>query len=115
MSDPMPYISPAEAMKMQASSKVLMLDVRSAAEIMQSGTVRGALCIPAIEVYTKAKPNSDHFEKRFAEAETIIVFCAVGARSEAVAHTLARLGYGDVRNMKRFGDWVAAGGPVQMV
>ncbi len=115
MSDPYPTITPAEAMQLQATSKVLMLDVRSVAEISQSGTVRGALCIPAIEVYTKARPRSDHFDKRFAEAKTIIVFCAVGARSEAVAQTLVRLGYADVRNMKRFGDWVAAGGAVQQV
>jgi rhodanese-related sulfurtransferase len=114
MSDPLPVITPAEAMRLQASSKVMMLDVRSAIEIVQSGTVRGALCIPAIEVYTKAKPSSAHFDKRFAEADTIIVFCAVGARSEAVVHTLLRLGYADVRNMKRFGDWIAAGGAVQV-
>ena len=113
MADPLTIIAPAEAMQLQASSKVLMLDVRSVTEIAQSGTVRGALCIPAIEVYTKAKPTSAHFDRRFTEADAIIVFCAVGARSEAVVHTLTRLGYPNVLNMKRFGDWVAAGGAIQ--
>lgn len=113
MSVPVPSISAPEAMALQKSAKVLMLDVRSALEINQTGTVKGALCIPAIDVYPKARPTSPTFDPKFEQAETIIVFCAVGARSEAVGVSLLRLGYTDVRNMKRFSDWVAAGGAVQ--
>ncbi|MCF8486729.1 MAG: rhodanese-like domain-containing protein [Rhodobacteraceae bacterium] len=113
MSVPVPSISAPEAMALQKSAKVLMLDVRSALEINHSGTAKGAMCIPAIDVYPRARPASPKFDTKFTQAETIIVFCAVGARSEAVCVSLLRLGYQDVRNMKRFSDWVAAGGAVQ--
>lgn len=113
MSVPVPSISAPEAMALQKSANVLMLDVRSALEINHSGTVEGAMCIPAIDVYPRARPASPKFDTKFTQAETIIVFCAVGARSEAVCVSLLRLGYQDVRNMKRFSDWVAAGGAVQ--
>ena len=108
-------ISAHELMALQKSSNVLVLDVRSATEISKTGTIPGAACIPAIDVFRKAQPTSVKFDARFSEADTIVVFCAVGIRSEAVAQTLRGLGYANVRNMSRFSEWVDAGGRVQPV
>lgn len=108
-------ISALDLMELQKSSNVLILDVRSAPEISKSGTIPGAVCIPAIDVFRKAQPTSVKFDARFSEADTIVVFCAVGIRSEAVAQTLRGLGYNNVRNMNRFAEWIDAGGDVQTV
>lgn len=70
--------------------KVFLLDVRTPEEFRQ-GRIPGATLIPIGE-----------FERRFREVPAnrpIIVFCAVGSRSRAVAQYLARQGVKEVYNM----------------
>ena len=105
-------IAPNELKTLIDAKKALVLDVRSNSEIERTGTIPGAICIPAVEVRRRARPDSNEFDPVFADAKTIVVFCAIGARSAAVAEVLVEIGYGDVRNLGKFSDWTGAGLPV---
>lgn len=106
-------ISAAQLKALQATGNVLILDVRSKAEVEKSGLVPGAVHMPAIEVQKKSRPSSVEFDPAFDKAKTIVVYCAIGARSSAVADMLVKQGYADVRDFSKFSNWTDAGFPVQ--
>lgn len=72
------------------NKNVFLLDVRTPEEYRQAH-LKGAVLIPINEV-----------ERRLAEVprnRPVIIYCAVGSRSNAVAGFLAGKGYGEVFNM----------------
>jgi len=76
---------------MEKNGKVFLLDVRTPDERRQ-GYIVGSVLIPV-----------DAMEKRIGEVpknRPVLVYCAVGSRSRAVAQALARQGYAEVYNMK---------------
>jgi rhodanese-related sulfurtransferase len=99
-------ISSAEAQNIIAKNKnIFILDVRTPMERSQ-GFITGSVLIPI-----------DTIEKRLAEIprnRPVIVYCAVGSRSRAVAQALAGQGYAEIYNMRDgiFG-WSRSGFPVQ--
>lgn len=93
-----------------ASGEVLLVDVRERAELLASGTAKGAIHIPVSLIAMKADPKGPDFDKRF-NGKTVAVYCASGARSGMAVQALQRLGYQAV-NLGGFGAWVQAGGPV---
>ncbi|HBV54155.1 MAG TPA: rhodanese [Rhodobacteraceae bacterium] len=107
------HISASDAIALHARPNVMLLDVRSPVEIAQTGAVRGAKRITAMEIAKAAQRGSPLFDRDFERAETIVVYCAIGARSALVADTLRGMGYSDVRTLNQFKDWQAAGGPVE--
>lgn len=108
-------ISAAEAIVEARKPGTLLLDVRSATEIAASGTADGALCIPAFEVGRRMRAEDDADAKAIRNADCVILFCAVGARAEAVAEQLAGFGLADVRVFSAFRDWAMEGGPIRQV
>jgi len=84
-------IDSLQAKALLDKGKVFLLDVRTPEEFRQA-RMKGAVLIPI-----------DQIEKRLAEIpenRPILVYCAVGSRSNAVAGFLAEKGYRDVYNMK---------------
>lgn len=113
----MPQVTPITATQLKdlaTSSKVLILDVRSQNEIERTGIIPGARHIPAAEVPKKSRANSPEFDSAFQMAETIVVYCAMGARSSAVAEALVNQGYPDVRDLGKLSNWLDAGLPVKI-
>ena len=108
-----PRIGAAEAMAMAADPRVVLLDVRDAAEVKASGKAKGALNVSRGLVEFRADPESPLHDAAFDRAKTIIVYCASGGRSALVGKTLKDMGYGDVRNLGGFRDWVEGGGEVE--
>jgi len=108
-----PRIGAAEAMAMAADPRVVLLDVRDAAEVKASGKAKGALNVSRGLVEFRADPESPLHDAAFDRAKTIIVYCASGGRSALVGKTLKDMGYGDVRNLGGFKDWVEGGGEVE--
>ena len=108
-----PKITPEDAKALVGRPGVLFLDVREPAEVAASGKVPGALTIPRGLVEFKADPNSPARESAFANAKTVITYCASGGRAALVGKALADLGYNDVRNLGGFKGWVDAGGEVE--
>ena len=108
-----PRIGAAEAMAMAGDPRVVLLDVRDAAEVKASGKAKGALNVSRGLVEFRADPDSPLHDAAFDRAKTIIVYCASGGRSALVGKTLKDMGYGDVRNLGGFKDWVEGGGEVE--
>ena len=106
-------ISPDDAKALLGRPDVVFLDVREPAEVTASGKVPGALAIPRGLVEFRADPNSATRDAAFANAKTVVTYCASGGRSALVGKALADLGYKDVRNLGGFKGWVDSGGEVE--
>jgi len=99
-------ISARDAKALLDSNKnIFLLDVRTPQEYSQ-GRLAGSVLIPIGE-----------FEQRMREVpknKTIVVYCAVGARSKPVANFLSQQGYKDVYNMTDgIVGWYRNGFPIQ--
>lgn len=84
-------IASPQAKALLDQGAVFLIDVRTPEEFRQAH-VKGAVLIPL-----------DQVEKRLGELpknRPILVYCAVGSRSSAVASFLAEKGYRDVYNMR---------------
>jgi rhodanese-related sulfurtransferase len=97
-----------------AKGEITLIDVREGAELRAGGMARGAVHIPLATLALKAAPNSHDHDPRLSTARPVAVYCAAGARAGMAVQTLHSLGY-QATNIGGFGDWAAAGGPVQAV
>lgn len=90
---------------LEKNKKIFLLDVRTPQEYSQA-RLPGTVLIPINE-----------FERRIQEVprnKTILVYCAVGSRSKAVAEYLSKNGYKDVYNMTDgIVGWYRNGFPLQ--
>lgn len=107
-----PRISPAELGEMEKRTDVLVVDVRDAPEIEQSGKVAGAVHVSRGMLEFRADPDSPYHDPNFTKDKTIIVYCASGGRSALSGKTLKDLGFEHVYNLGAFKDWVEAGGKI---
>jgi rhodanese-related sulfurtransferase len=107
-----PKVTPAQAQEMIASGNTLVVDVRDAPEVEQSGKVAGAVHVPRGMLEFRADPESPYHDQNFAKDKTVILYCASGGRSALSGQALKELGYTDVYNMGAFKDWAEAGGPI---
>lgn len=107
-----PSINPQELMRLMGQSNVLIVDVRDASELTDTGKVQGALNISRGMLEFRADEALPSHNKAFAKDKTIIVYCASGGRSALAGKALVELGYQDVRSLGAFKDWVEAGGAV---
>jgi rhodanese-related sulfurtransferase len=108
-----PRISPAEAKDMIGKGNVVVLDVRDAMEVAQSGKVPGAVHIPRGLLEFKADPESPAHDKSLDPTKPVILYCASGGRSALAGKTLKDLGYDKVFNLGGFKDWAESGGDIE--
>lgn len=93
---------------------VVFVDVRSAGEIAQSGTIKGAVRAPLPGFANFAKPDGSGALPAADSGKAVVLVCASGARSSAAAGQLADMGYERVYNiLGGFGAWMHAGGAVE--
>ena len=107
-----PKISPQQAQELIAKGNALVIDVRDAPEVAQSGKVAGAVHVTRGMLEFRADPESPYHDPSFAKDKTVIVYCASGGRAALSGKALKELGYGEVYNLGAFKDWAEAGGPV---
>lgn len=107
-----PRVTPAEAKELIAKGNTLVVDVRDAAEVANSGKVAGAVHVSRGMLEFRADPESPAHDKAFDKAKTVIVYCASGGRSALSGKVLKDFGYANVFNLGAFKDWVDSGGPV---
>ena len=107
-----PRVSAAQAREMIAKGHALLVDVRDAPEIEQSGKAAGAINVSRGMLEFRADPESPQYDARFAGDKIIIVYCASGGRAALSGKVLKDLGYDRVFNLGPFQDWVASGGAV---
>ncbi len=103
-------MSAAEAVA--AFDRIVLLDIRDAGELRQSGTARGAVHIPLSTLSFRADPRRPEHEARLATDATICVFCAAGGRAASAKRMLEAMGYSDVHNIGGLRHWAQAGGEV---
>lgn len=108
-----PRITPAQAQEMIRTENALVVDVRDALEVAQSGKVAGAVAVSRGLLEFRADPQSPAHDPAFQRDRPVIVYCASGGRSALAGKTLRDMGYARVCNLGGFGDWVAAGGAVE--
>jgi rhodanese-related sulfurtransferase len=107
-----PRITPAQAKEMIAEGNVLVVDVRDAPEVAQSGKVAGAVHVSRGMLDFRADPELPSHDGNFRRDKTVIVYCASGGRSALSGKLLKDLGYDKVYNLGAFKDWVDSGGAV---
>ena len=108
-----PRVTPAEAREMIAKGNTVVLDVRDATELAQSGKVAGALHVSRGMLEFRADPDSPYHDKNFARDKTVIVYCASGGRAALSGKLLKDMGYPHVYNLGAFKDWAESGGAVE--
>jgi rhodanese-related sulfurtransferase len=102
-------LSPAEAGEKIRSGDVLMLDVRDAAEVQQSGKIKGALNVSRGLLEFRADPDSPYYNPALQKDKTILLHCASGGRSALAAKTLQDMGYTSVFNIGGFKELTESG------
>ena len=107
-----PRITPAEAREMIAKGNTLVVDVRDAAEVANTGKVAGAVHVSRGLLEFKADPESPTHDKNFDKSKNVILYCASGGRSALSGKTLKDLGYDKVFNLGGFKDWADSGGAI---
>ncbi len=104
-------ISPAEAAKLVAAGKAVLVDVREPSEWAESGVAAPAVLLPKSEFDAGLIGEWKSFLAMTGDKE-IITYCRSGKRSGVVAAELAKQGH-KVANAGGFKDWQAAGLPVR--
>ena len=110
-----PRISPEAARQQVAEHGALIVDVREAEELVQSGKVRGALHVSRGLLEFRADPDSPMHEPQLRRDRTVILYCAAGGRSALAGMALKALGYPSVFNLGSLQDWVDSGGDTDRV
>jgi len=108
-----PKISPAQAKEMIGKGNTLVLDVRDAPEVENSGKVAGAVHVSRGMLEFRADPDSPFHDKNFAKDKTVIIYCASGGRAALAGKVLKDMGYSQVYNIGGFKDWADSGGTVE--
>jgi rhodanese-related sulfurtransferase len=107
-----PRITLEQAQELIAKGNTLVVDVRDAHEVEQSGKVAGAVHVPRGMLEFRADPESPYHDQNFAKDKTVLVYCASGGRSALSGQALKELGYAEVYNLGAFKDWAEGGGAV---
>jgi rhodanese-related sulfurtransferase len=102
----------ADDARQKIDDGALVVDVRDAAEVAQTGKVAGAVHIPRGMVEFRADPETPYYDKNFAKDRAVIVYCAAGGRAALSGQALKEMGYQEVFNLGGFSDWADAGGAV---
>lgn len=105
-----PRISPEAARQRVAEQGALIVDVREADELVESGKVEDAVHVPRGLLEFRADPDSPLHDPAFRRDRTIILYCAAGGRSALAGMALKAMGYSSVFNLGSFPDWVNSGG-----
>lgn len=105
-----PRISPEAARQQVAEHGALIVDVREADELVDSGKVEGAVHVPRGLLEFRADPDSPLHDPGFRRDRTVILYCAAGGRSALAGMALKAMGYSLVFNLGSFPDWVDSGG-----
>ena len=89
------------------ADKPVIIDVRSASEVAETGYIEGSVNIPVLEFWTRLSEIPQD------KAAKIVITCASGHRGAIAAMALRMNGYTEVTNLAGgVGGWIAADLPV---
>jgi rhodanese-related sulfurtransferase len=107
-----PKIAPADAAKLVADGKAVLVDVREPAEWADTGVAEPAVLL-AMSDFDGAQKDWKPFLEQNCDKQ-ILVYCRSGRRSGLVATALAAKGF-QAANVGGLKDWTAAGLPMRKV
>jgi len=107
-----PRVGIDEARKLMDGGAVVV-DVRDAPEIENSGKVAGSVHISRGMLEFRADPDSPFHDKRLSKDKPVIVYCASGGRSALAGKVLKDMGYDKVFNLGGFKEWADNGGATE--
>jgi rhodanese-related sulfurtransferase len=102
-------LSPAEAAEKIKAGNVLIVDVRDAGEVQQSGKIQGAVNVSRGMLEFRADSETPYHNPAFQKDKTVLVYCASGGRSALSGKRLKDMGYGTVYNIGGFKELAEAG------
>jgi rhodanese-related sulfurtransferase len=108
-----PKITPDRAREMMDKGNTLVVDVRDASEVQNSGKVAGAVHVSRGMLEFRADPEAPSHDKNFAKDKNVILYCASGGRAALAGKLLKDMGYAHVYNVGGFKDWADSGGAVE--
>lgn len=93
---------------------LLLIDIREIQELVDLGTIPGAIHVPRGMMEFWASPASPYYRDDFQEGKRIVVFCAGGGRSALAARDLKAMGFRKVAHLEPgFNGWAKQGGPTE--
>lgn len=105
-------VTPAEAARLVAAGKAVLVDVREPPEWRDSGVAAPAVLLPMSDFYGEQKQWKE-FLARNGDKQ-ILLYCRSGSRSRDVAVALVKKGLRAV-DIGTLRDWTKAGLPVRKV
>ena len=104
-----PRLAPHELKDLLSRPDVVLIDVRDAPEVQQSGRLRGARHISRGMLEFRADAATPYYDSALRKDMTVVVYCASGGRSALAAKTLLDMGYASVYNAGGFEALAKAG------
>ncbi len=93
---------------------LLLIDIREIQELVDLGTIPGAVHVARGMMEFWASPTSPYYRDFFTEDKRIVAFCAGGGRSAFAARDLKAMGFNNVAHLEAgFNGWAEAGGAVE--
>ena len=106
-------VSAAEAIGLQSSDDVVIVDLRDIRERQRDGFIPGSLHAPRGMLEFWVDPTSPYHREIFASGKRFVFHCASGWRSALATKTVQDMGLGRVSHIATgFTGWGEAGGPV---
>src|SRR3569623_1487065 len=99
-----PKGTPEEARRLLDEEGALLVDVRDAPELGQTGKLRDAVNASRGMLEFRADSASPYHNAEFRTDRPVILYCASGGRSALSAQTLQQMGYRHVYNLGGFKD-----------
>ena len=94
--------------------ELLLIDIREIQEVVDLGTIPGAIHCPRGMLEFWASPASPYFRDYFQENRRTVVFCAGGGRSVLAVKSMEAMGFNDVAHLEAgFGGWQKAGEAIE--
>ncbi|WP_170362583.1 MULTISPECIES: rhodanese-like domain-containing protein [Ruegeria] len=90
----------------------LLLDVRDAVELQQTGRANGAHHIPRSMLEFRADDSLQSHDPELRKNRPIVLYCAAGGRAALAGKLLKDMGYEQVYNLGGLPDWINGGGEV---
>jgi rhodanese-related sulfurtransferase len=92
--------------EMEQNDDLLLLDIREVQELVDLGTIPGAIHCARGMMEFWASPASPYFRDYFQESRRTILFCAGGGRSVFATKALQAMGYTNVAHLEAgFSGW----------
>ncbi|HEV2596426.1 MAG TPA: rhodanese-like domain-containing protein [Sphingomicrobium sp.] len=104
-----PRITAGEARRLIDQEGALLLDVRDAQELVQSGKLKDALNVSRGMLEFRADDATPYHNPEFRRERPIILYCASGGRSALSGKALQDMGYERVYNLGGFKEAAEAG------